>query len=125
MTFAATNHNKKVLEDNNFNIHHCISRYPNSICHPGSEFRSTANLEPILKDHLNWTFLKRILSKGASMYLKEEIPEDLRSKENKELIKYNNHKKAQENHKLIEDTIRDEVSPFLFQRVPNSFSKTQ
>jgi hypothetical protein len=87
MIFKAAEHNLKILEDNNFNIHRCITRYKDSICLPGSEFRSVSTLESILKNHPNWIFLKRTLTKGASMYLCEQIQDNLRANENAELIK--------------------------------------
>ena len=44
---------------------------------PGSEFRLTKTLEPLLKHHKNWNKMKQILTEGLNYNL-EQIPEIVR-----------------------------------------------
>ena len=69
----------------------------NTILHPGTEFRPTEDLEPILSHHIDWTKFESMCNVGV----KYSFPKDLEySKETKQkdllaAIEQSNNKSAQ------------------------------
>jgi hypothetical protein len=67
----AAAHNAQILQRFDFDLDRAIrSQHPSQISY-GSEFRSSAVLEPLLFDHPFWARLKDILDNGASFPLTE------------------------------------------------------
>jgi hypothetical protein len=62
-----------------------------------------------LERHPHWKFIQTLLTKGASMHLKEPVPSKIRRQENQTLISYNNHKGARDHEEIIHESINDDI----------------
>jgi len=104
----AAQHNAIVLEQFNFNVNSAIQAQKHSQVFYGSEFKSPDLLEKIFKNHPLWSFMKQILSDGASYPLKA-IPEEIRKADLNFHKERGNHKSAQRFNETIINIIKEDI----------------
>ncbi len=75
----------------------------------GSEFRPSAQLEPILRLHPNWPEFKRLIENGSDWPV-ADITEEQRKADVREALAFGNHKGAKANYNLLRTLIEDDVS---------------
>jgi hypothetical protein len=68
-TKKARVHNSRILEQFDFDFRAAMNSFDKSVIHPGSEFRDSELLEPLLKDHPDWVILKEIMDLGVDLGL--------------------------------------------------------
>ena len=68
-TKKARVHNSRILEQFDFDFRAAMNSFDKSVIHPGSEFRDSELLEPLLKDHPDWMILKEIMDLGVDLGL--------------------------------------------------------
>ena len=89
--------NSETLKRFNYDMEEVLQSSHNTILHPGTEFRPTEDLEPILSHHIDWTKFESMCNVGV----KYSFPKDLEySKETKQddllaAIEQGNNKSAQ------------------------------
>jgi hypothetical protein len=106
----AARYNNTILQKYDYDIQKCMMAHPNSIVHPGLEFRHPAYLAMIYRRHSSWAFVRHTLEYGAEMYRHTPINHVQRKLENQALIKYNNHKAALDHADLVTSTISDDIA---------------
>jgi hypothetical protein len=110
MTQEAASHILQVLQHRNVDVDvNSVIHSKSSICKPGSEFRSTATLEPLLCRHIQWEFTKKTLDVGATLHLKRLPSEEHRHDKNAALIEMRNRKKAKAMPDVLLDSIQTDL----------------
>ena len=89
----AASHNWDLLKKNNFNLSQLLNPPDRCVTNYGSEFKSTADLEPLLIHHPRWIELKSRLDNGVSFPL-TTLDESIRIQDLKQAYKRGNHKSA-------------------------------
>lgn len=75
----------------------------------GSEFRPTATLEPLLRQHKDWMKLKCMLDNGSKFPL-TAMDEETASKDLREALQYGNHQSARMNEDVLFQHLSKELS---------------
>ena len=92
-SIEAANFNLDVLKLYDFDLEKVMAHLPTSIFHPGSEFRPTSVLQPLLEDFYNWDKLKSIITNGI-VYPADAIDETDRLCDIQFMLDRGNHKSA-------------------------------
>jgi hypothetical protein len=85
--------NLEILESYNYDLQAILLKDAHSPLRPGSEFRPTAILDPVLQGHPLWARAKKTLMHGAHLPV-EPIKEEPRLQDFLEAIEFSNHKSA-------------------------------
>jgi len=93
LTELAARTNLEILESYNYDLQAILLEDAHSPLRPGSEFRPTAILDPVLQGHPLWLRAKKTLMHGAHLPV-EPIEEEPRLQDLLEAIKFDNHKSA-------------------------------
>jgi hypothetical protein len=107
-TTEACLHNAMVLGNFNFDLSKAILAQNKSQVMFGSEFKDPSLLEELLKDHLNWSKLRQILSSGAEFSL-EPLSNDDRIQDLEYHLNRSNHKSALKNSRILDDLINKDI----------------
>lgn len=109
MNQEAAQHNWKILEESDLDLGKALENQRGTQLDPGSEFRPTEILEPLLENHPLWPRLNDQLKHGADFPL-----DDLGIKERKEDVEealiFGNHKGADDNEELFHEMMLDDVT---------------
>jgi hypothetical protein len=97
LTDEAMENNAKELEKVGYDLSRLIEENSETTLHYGSEFRTVAEIEPLLGRHPNFNELVSVLSKGMSYVFTRELDPATKWEEMQTLILRGNHKSAQEN----------------------------
>ena len=87
-------HNAEILKKYDYSLDAIIKDNSNTIISPGSEFRSTFELGPLLHSHPHWSDYKEMMENGVD-YKFREISEDQHRKDLDSAIKSGNYKSTQ------------------------------
>jgi hypothetical protein len=93
LTEWAARTNLEILESYNYDLQAILLEDAHPPLCPGSEFRPTAILDPLLQGHPLWPRAKKTLMHGAHLQV-EPIEEDPRLQDLLEAIEFGNHKSA-------------------------------
>ena len=104
----AASFNWNLLSSNNFNLESILNRRVRSATSYGSEFKSTADLEPLLQFHPRWPILKEKLENG-SLFPLAQVSEVERSNDLEAAFTRGNHKSAQKNTDFLAKAIKKET----------------
>jgi hypothetical protein len=99
--------NMNLLRKNNFDLESLFNK-KNSVTSYGSEFKSAAELAPLLQRHPRWNELKRKLTKGA-IFPTEEIDETVRLQDLIAMKERGNHKSAKKHEDHLAQAFIKEV----------------
>lgn len=118
----AAAHNAKILEEHNFQLDSIIkTQHPSQISY-GSEFRSSIDLEELLRDHPLWPKLQDILDNGASFPL-----EPISDKDRKEDLDFHstrgNHKSTMKYFDVINNIVTEDIERGFALPLPLSILK--
>ena len=109
LSAVAAQRNFEILREHNFDLNAIIFSDPRSIVRPGSEFRPTSLLEPILQGHPLWPRFRQYLHIGAA-YPVDPISDDDRLADLVAAIEYGNHKSARTQGEMLLGILDKEVS---------------
>ena len=117
--------NAKIIKENNYDYEKTIENMPNSALTPGSEFRSSAVLEKLLKFREDWTEIKNIFDKGCWYPLENYLDEENRLSDIEAMIARGNHRStaSNESEKIITKNILKEVVRSYLVPIPIPFIK--
>jgi len=93
LTELASRTNLEILESYNYDLQAILLEDAHSPLRPGSEFRPTTILDPVLQGHPLWERAKKTLMHGAHLPV-EPIEEEPRLQNLLESIEFGNHKSA-------------------------------
>jgi hypothetical protein len=93
LTELAARTNLEILESYNYDLQTILLEDAHSLLRPGSEFRPTAILDPVLQGHPLWSRAKKTLIHGAHLPV-EPIEEEPRLQDLLEAIEFGNQKSA-------------------------------
>jgi hypothetical protein len=105
----AVQHNSGLLEACGFDLTELLAKHENSTLAFGSKFRPLEQLQTILGGHLNFAFVKDILTRGMAFHFSRELSEDQSLAELDKMVKRGNHKSAQENGAEAERLLSKDV----------------
>jgi hypothetical protein len=97
--------NRDLLAKHPFDLDEVLAAHDYNMTTPGSEFRDVNLLRNLLVRHPLWKSLKIMLTHGAEIQFIREPDKRNRKSENVALIAYNNHKKAQENSDIRQQSL--------------------
>ena len=95
-TEAAKNTNAKILESAGFDLSKLIATHTATTLGYGSEFRTVAQLRPLVGRHPNFESLSLVLTNGMHYIFEHELDQVTKSDELKTLIQRGNHKSAKD-----------------------------
>ncbi len=118
----AAAHNAKILEEHNFQLDSIIkTQHPSQISY-GSEFRSSIDLEELLRNHPLWPKLQDILDNGASFPL-----EPISDKDREEDLDFHstrgNHKSTMKYFDIINNIVTEDIERGFALPLPLSILK--
>ena len=106
LTELAARTNLEILESCNYDLQAILLEDAHSPHRPGSDFRPTAILDPVLQGHPLWSRAKKTLMHGAHLPV-EPIEEKPRLQDLLEAIEFGNHKSAtKDGQKLLQSSGR-------------------
>jgi hypothetical protein len=105
---AATK-NSDILKKHHYNVQQIITK-DHTICTPGAEFRSPDILNELFQHHELWPTAKAIMEQGAQIIFKHQPAEEQRKLENKALIDFHNHRKAQLHPEIVQKSVETDVT---------------
>ena len=103
----AATFNMELLRQNNFELGRLLN-YNKSITSYGSEFKSTDELEPLLRRHPRWNELKQKLSEGACFPV-TEIDDKTRLLDLEAMISRGNHRSAKIHESYLAEAFTKEI----------------
>jgi hypothetical protein len=107
-TQAAATYNASLLRHHKFDLGRVIqSHHPSQISF-GSEFKSSSDLEELLRDHPLWPKLKDILEKGATFPL-QEVSDETRSEDIQFHLDRGNHKSSIKFKSAMDTNISEDI----------------
>ena len=112
----ATLHNAELLRGFGYDLGKLIQAYESSTLGFGSEFRTVAELRPLLGKHVHFEKLAELLTSGMEYVFKRELSEAEREGEVKAMLARGNHNSAQSEQEQVGKLIAkdvDTVSPSL------------
>ena len=111
-TREAAKFNTKIIKWADYDYIQAIQKQPNTILHPGTEFRNIAHLTQLLQFHDDWDDIKDIITKGCDYKLEEEVDDETLKSDLTAMIKRGNHKSAKtaDNIKALQKTFDKEIS---------------
>ena len=101
LTKAALENNADVLKNVGYDLSRLIDENEETTLHYGSEFRTVAELEPLLGGHPHFGKLASVLSHGMPYVFTRELDPLTKSAEMQTLIARGNHKSAQESPEQV------------------------
>jgi hypothetical protein len=111
--------NLEILESYNYDLQAILLEDAHSPHRPGSEFRPTAILDPVLQGHPLWSRAKKTPMHGAHLPV-EPIKEEPRLKDLLEVIEFGNHKSATKDGPKLLSIFGKEVEKGWQQTLPIS-----
>ena len=103
------NRNAKTLESHDYDMEKVLKDYSNNnVISPGSEFRETHLLGPLLHSHPYWIDFKNMMENGVDCEF-EPIDEDQHMNDLKAALKRGNHKSASSKQDLLESLVADDI----------------
>ena len=113
-TAEAARANAELLESVGFDIERLVRKFAKSTLGYGSEFRSVAQLEPLIGRHPHFRNLSRVLEFGMDYVFSRELDLATKSEELQTILARGNHKSAQE--------FSEQVTVLLTKDVTHGFS---
>ena len=110
MSRQAAERNALHLESYDFDLTKFIEAHSESTVGYGSEFRSVAELKPLLGSHPNFPKLKSLLEEGMHYVFAREINEETKKVELATLVSRGNHKSATEESDRIKKLLAKDVT---------------
>ena len=112
-TREAAETNSTIIKEHDGDLAEVLKKYGNSIFHPGTEFRKSKDLKPLLQQHKDWQKLKDIIDEGASYAVMEdpEYTDAIKRQDLEATIERGNNKsaKSKESEEFIKKNYDKEV----------------
>ena len=109
-TIAAAEYNGKILARSGFDIGRVLAEHKDTTLGYGCEFRSPAELKPLLGRHRHFKLLEDLLRNGMSYFYKVELTEAERVDELNAILQRGNHKSATNESKQVSLLLEKDVT---------------
>ena len=104
----ALNHNAEILRKHDYSLHKIVQGCKNNVISPGSEFRETQVLGPLLHAHPYWNDFKCMLEEGIQCKF-TPLSEEQRIEDLNKALDRGNHKSAESKPDLLESLVQDDI----------------
>ena len=108
-TVAAADANERLLEEVGCDLTKLIEKYAETTLGYGSEFRTVAELKPLIGTHPNFEALSLVLTGGMPYVFNREVDQATKLAELKTLLERGNHKSAKDLPDKVEELLAKDV----------------